>query len=225
VGELAYTFSDIPWRNLDLSSPESGCSALLDVFCIQETDTNAIVAGKVDLNTRQLPVMNAVLSGSYVDSYGNASFVSLSPSLATNLAALLLKRTMNNSMGPLQNLSELVGKQSSSSLATPIDGASTNNYAGYSSDLDSLYAAGISDIFFNNISRFRESPIRALASTGQTRVWNLMLDLIVQTGKFPQVASGLNGFLVEGEARYWVHLAVDRLTGQVIDRQIEVVKE
>jgi hypothetical protein len=30
---------------------------------------------------------------------------------------------------------------------------------------------------------------------------------------------------VEGEQRYWIHVAIDRLTGQIIDNQIEVVKE
>jgi hypothetical protein len=35
----------------------------------------------------------------------------------------------------------------------------------------------------------------------------------------------LAGFLVEGEQRYWVHVAIDRFTGQVIDKQIEVVNE
>jgi len=29
----------------------------------------------------------------------------------------------------------------------------------------------------------------------------------------------------KGEQRYWVHVAIDRFTGQVIDRHIEVVKE
>jgi hypothetical protein len=35
----------------------------------------------------------------------------------------------------------------------------------------------------------------------------------------------LSQFLVEGEKRYWVHVAIDRFTGEVIDRQVEVVKE
>jgi hypothetical protein len=30
---------------------------------------------------------------------------------------------------------------------------------------------------------------------------------------------------VEGEKRYWLHVAIDRFTGQVIDKQIEVVNE
>ena len=31
--------------------------------------------------------------------------------------------------------------------------------------------------------------------------------------------------IVEGEQRYWVHVAIDRFTGQVTDKQIEVVNE
>jgi hypothetical protein len=77
----------------------------------------------------------------------------------------------------------------------------------------------------SQIQRFREAPIRALASAGQTRVWNLMIDVVAQAGRMPQSASGLDKFTVEGERRYWVHVAIDRLTGEVIDKQVEVVKE
>jgi hypothetical protein len=34
-----------------------------------------------------------------------------------------------------------------------------------------------------------------------------------------------NRFFVEGEQHYWVHIAIDRFTGQVLDKQIEVVNE
>jgi len=77
----------------------------------------------------------------------------------------------------------------------------------------------------NNVNRYREATIRALSSCGQTRVWNLMIDVIAQTGRFPSTATGLGNFMVEGEQRYWVHLAIDRYTGQVLDQQVEEVKE
>jgi hypothetical protein len=77
----------------------------------------------------------------------------------------------------------------------------------------------------NQIQRFREAPIRALSAAGQTRVWNLLIDVVAQTGKYPQGATGVDNFTVEGETRYWVHLAIDRLTGQVLDEQIEAVKD
>jgi hypothetical protein len=48
---------------------------------------------------------------------------------------------------------------------------------------------------------------------------------VAQTGRYPQSATTLANFTVEGEQRYWIHLAIDRVTGQVIDKQIELVKE
>ena len=56
-----------------------------------------------------------------------------------------------------------------------------------------------------------------------------MIDLIAQTGRYPQSAvhatTPLAAFLVEGEKRYWIHVSIDRMTGQVIDKQIETVSE
>jgi hypothetical protein len=60
--------------------------------------------------------------------------------------------------------------------------------------------------------------------------------VIAQSGRYPPGATSLqNGFVVEGEQRYWIHqpvpgfgaadVAIDRFTGQVIDKQIEVVNE
>jgi hypothetical protein len=60
----------------------------------------------------------------------------------------------------------------------------------------------------------------------QTRTWNLLIDVIAETGQFPPNATSLtNGFVVQGQQRYWVHVAIDRFTGRVIDKQIEVVNE
>ncbi len=67
--------------------------------------------------------------------------------------------------------------------------------------------------------------MRAFSDACQTRTWNLMIDVIAQSGRYPPNASTLAGFLVEGEQHYWVHVAIDRFTGQVLDKQIEVVNE
>jgi len=68
--------------------------------------------------------------------------------------------------------------------------------------------------------------VRALADVSTTRVWNLMVDVVVQTGKFPPGSTSLtNSFLVEGEKRYWVHLAIDRATCKVVDKAVELVEE
>jgi hypothetical protein len=58
-----------------------------------------------------------------------------------------------------------------------------------------------------------------------------MIDVIAQSGHYPPTvtanpqAADLPKFVVEGEQHYWVHVAIDRFTGQVIDKQIEVVNE
>src|SRR6059058_5903713 len=49
--------------------------------------------------------------------------------------------------------------------------------------------------------------------------------LISQSGRYAPGETDLKSFIVEGEQHYWVHVAIDRLTGQVIDKQIEVVNE
>jgi hypothetical protein len=71
----------------------------------------------------------------------------------------------------------------------------------------------------------REAMARALGEADQTRTWNLMIDVIAQSGRYSPNATSLSQFTVEGEQRYWVHVAIDRFTGQVIDKQIEVVQE
>jgi Tfp pilus assembly protein PilX len=209
VAELGYVFSDTPWKNLDLSTPESGFAPLLDVFCINDTDNTAgLVAGKANLNSAQPPVLRSILNGAYKDEYNGAA-TPLSPTEAQTFASALVAKT---GTAALMNVSGLVGTWMSGS-----------NYDGFSASLSST------DVYTNNISRYREASIRALTASGQTRVWNLMIDVVAQTGRYPQNASGasnpLAAFLVEGEQRYWIHVAIDRLTGQVIDKQIELVKE
>lgn len=71
----------------------------------------------------------------------------------------------------------------------------------------------------------REAAIRALAETVETRTWNLLIDVVAQSGRFPPAASTLDQFQVEGEKRYWLHICLDRYTGEVIEQRIEPVYE
>jgi hypothetical protein len=256
VGELGYVFSGTPWRNIDVSTPESGAAALLDVFCINDTnDPNGLVAGKVDLNTRQAPVLQAILAGAYKNEFAPTTTTiagnGTSPVAAANvIAAGLVSRTTNTTApgGPLANISELVGKYSGSNVNT-VSGIAPNNvdggqtYVGFSgtqtpstaaaipstpSNLSSILAGDTTSsgyYAFANAQRYREATIRALSNNTTTRVWNLMIDVIAQTGRFPSSASSLANFNVEGERRYWVHVAIDRYTGKVLDEQVEEVKE
>jgi hypothetical protein len=223
VGELGYVFSGTPWKNLDFFTPESGDAPLLDLFTLNDT-TSTLVAGKVNLNTRQAPVLAAILEGAYKDEQANYltppgwKLPSLTSTEALDIANTLVTRTMSAAAGkgPLINLGDLVGRY------TGVNNAYLQPYDGFSNDLSSIFGSNTQSA---NIQRVREAPIRALAMAGQTRVWNLLIDVVAQTGRYPSTASGPDKFVVEGEQRYWLHVAIDRFTGQVIDKQIEVVKE
>src|SRR5260370_9588462 len=56
--------------------------------------------------------------------------------------------------------------------------------------------------------------MRAFSEACQTRTWNLLIDVVAQSGRYPPNASTLAGFMVEGEQHYWVHVAIDPFTGQ-----------
>jgi len=264
VGELGYVFRDLPWKNLDFFTPESGDAGLLDLFSINETNTpNSVIAGKVNLNTRQAPVLAAIVSGAYIDDpkLSNATVGSLSSSVASTIAASLTARTFDPMYGHLQNLSELVGKWNAAAAATgtlaysptaptanggvdlPRSGGYMDgklSYIGFSGAASASTGTpeNLTDAYGNanysspslktgltQIQRFREAPIRALANAGQTRVWNLLIDVVAQTGRYPQFTSSPGQFVVEGQQHYWVHVAIDRLTGQILDKQIEQVTE
>ena len=71
----------------------------------------------------------------------------------------------------------------------------------------------------------REAAIRTLAGIGTTRTWNFLLDLVVQSGQMKVGATSETDFITKAERRVWVHLAIDRLTGEVVDQQWETVHE
>jgi chloramphenicol 3-O-phosphotransferase len=52
-----------------------------------------------------------------------------------------------------------------------------------------------------------------------------MIDVIAQSGRFSSGTTNLSRFVVEAEKRYWLHVAIDRLTGKIIDQQLEAVYE
>ena len=243
VTELGYVFSGTPWRNLDFFTPESGSAALLDVFCMNEaSDRDALVAGRVDLNTRQIPVLEALLSGEGNGGAGSAykdetspgttsATTELSSSEITQIATALVNRTSGTAagQGPLENVSDLVGRWNATTTANgsvaPYNIDGSHSYVGFSSDLTSIFSSTDSSLETANIQRFRESAMRALSAGGQARVWNLMIDLVAQTGKYRPGETSLQNFLVDGERRYWLHVAIDRFTGKVIDENLEQVIE
>ena len=77
----------------------------------------------------------------------------------------------------------------------------------------------------SGIKTEQEAAVRALAESSNTRTWNFLVDIISQTGRYPATAASLDNFVVDGARRYWLHVAIDRYTGQVVDKQIEIVNQ
>jgi len=206
VADMGYAFRDEPWKHLDFFTAESADAALLDVFCLNESpaprrpDRNADplpLAGCVNLNGQQPAVFQAILSGVIKAEEANTT---IARDNAGKLADNLVSITQS---APLLNRSELVTRWiSASSIGSCMTGAS-----------DAI------------IKRRREAAVRALCDLGNTRTWNLLIDIIAQSGRYPLAASNLNDFLVQGERRYWLHIAIDRYTGKVVDQSLEAVYE
>lgn len=65
---------------------------------------------------------------------------------------------------------------------------------------------------------------RALADVGTTRTWNVMIDLVAQSGKVPP-GSQLEDFRATSESRWWVFVSIDRFTGKILAHSVERVVE
>jgi hypothetical protein len=64
-----------------------------------------------------------------------------------------------------------------------------------------------------------------LALPVEARPDSVAVARLLRGGKYAPGEANLREFVVEGEQRYWIHVAIDRFTGQVLDKQIEVVNE
>lgn len=201
VAELGYVFRDLPFKSLDFWSSTSADGALLDLFCINENEPS-VSAGQLNPNNAPSPILQAVIAGTLKnENSGIATTTTTAARLADALAARL-------SQTPIKNRADLpsaLGSALAVVTGTALDPDLANKAYG-------------------------EAAARALAPTTQTRTWNLLIDVIAQSGIFSPSASTstptLNSsFVVQGERRYWLHLAIDRFTGKVIDQQLEPVYE
>lgn len=194
VAEMGYASRGMPWKHLDFFTPESADIALLDLFSISEAPAAAVVAGSIDPNTPHEKVLEAVFSGASKAEETGAAIAS-SGSMSPGGLAQSLRQT--TSATPLLNRSELVTR--------------------WVGDVSKIAANSQDSI----IKQRREAPVRALAEVANTRTWNLLIDLVAQTGKFSEP----DNFVVQGEVRYWIHVALDRYTGRIVDQYIEPVLE
>jgi hypothetical protein len=208
VGEMGYALRAQPFKTLSFSSLRSPDAGLLDLFSANDySNSSGTRAAVVNLNSSQAPALAGVLaSTARQDNTPRGSGAAPQPT------PVPLASPAANSVAASLLLAGVCASPSPSPLAN---------------------RAGLADLIFRETGlgtsvpkTERESIARALSETAQTRTWNLMLDVIAQSGRYPPNATSLrNGFVVQGEQRYWVHVAIDRFTGKVLDKQIEVVNE
>jgi hypothetical protein len=215
VAELGYAFRDLPWKTLDFFTDKSADAGLLDIFCIhdgtQVLDANnnivgmappTTVAGKVNPNSTQVADLQTIFAGAIIDDV-SSSTVNKTGAGAIDAPTLASQVVSGMSTTPMQNKSELITR---AGLPTTILPTAANDN--------------------QSVKARREVVARAASSVSQSRVWNVLIDVVAQSGHYKPNATNLQSdFVVEGEQHYWVHVAIDRFTGQVLDKQVEVVNE
>ncbi len=187
VGEMGYAFRDQPFRTLSFSwaptspNPDAG---LLDLFSVNDySDSSGTRGGVVSLNSRQAPALAGVLTSAIrrentPRSGGSAPSPSPSPLASPAANSVATSLTLSSLSAPVVNRAGLA------------------NLIAVETGLGPTVP-----------KTQRESIARSLGEVDQTRTWNLFIDVIAQSGRYP------------------VHVAIDRFTGRVIDKQIEVVNE
>lgn len=197
VGELGYAYRNAA-TTLDFHSVGSPDAPLLDLFTY---NTAAVRAGVVNLNSQNAAVLAALIQGAISDETTTAFVGKTDPAsnkskTAYNAATAIITDLTNGTAA-----SPAIGRQDVSRLV------------------------GATGTAIGSTEEAKETVARALAEVSQTRTWGLMIDVIAQSGRYPRSAANLGQFVVEGEKRYWLHVAIDRFTGQVTDQQLEAVYE
>jgi hypothetical protein len=189
-------------------------ATLLDFFTYNPVDHSYPRSGIVNLNTKNPPVLAAILKSA-------------------------LKRDVDAAPtpNPLPTVSQSDAMTAAQAIVT--ETAVNNRPALTRADiarLSSVAASAISTTGANSspeeIDKCKETVARALSEQAQARTWNLFIDLIAQTGRYAPGTTSVtdtNKFTVEGEKRYWLHIALGRdLVGGIVDvlgTQIEEVLE
>ncbi len=205
VGEFGYGYnpaSTTPSKTLDFASPTSRERALLDFFTY---NTASQRAGIVNLNTRNGPVLASIIRGALLHDLGSENPPSVLASRDDALAAgqAIVQETTSTGLGhgPALTRGDVARLAAAAAAAVPNLAAS---------------------------DEAKQTIARALAEAGQARTWNLMIDVIAQTGNYAPGTPNLTDpakFIVQGEKRYWLHIALDRDNGTVLGTQLEEVVE
>jgi len=202
VAELGYAFRDLPWKSLDFFTDASADAGILDVF--STNDEPSVVAGHISLNTRQTAVLQSVLAGAIFNELDSTDTITKTGITATAAPVIAANIVTATATAPLLNRSELITRSGLPLSMLPLPTGGTHD---------------------QTVKVRREAVARALSTVSQTRTWNLIIDVIAQSGRYPPTATDLAQFVVEGEKRYWLHVAIDRFTGEVVDQELETVDE
>jgi len=201
VGELGYVFREIPWRTIDFvsGSPSANPSSPSSDYAL-------------------LDVFSAYPTP---PSGVRAGVINLNTRQSCVLASML-------SGSPLdEGISGSITSQQATEIAQQmVSMTSTNAWTNRSQLVDLAFT----NTTLGTEKQNKESIVRALGEVGQTRTWNILIDVVAQAGHFSPSAMAAGSsptgsqFIVGGENRVWVSTAIDRFTGQVIDRKVEQVK-
>jgi hypothetical protein len=212
TAELGYGLkTEEAFTPLDLHTSGTNESALLDFFTFNPVDHPFPRLGIVNLNTKNPPVLAAILNKALKRDVDVAPtpnpLPTVPPSEAMAAAQAIVTETWTNNRPALnrQDIARLTSV-AASAIVNP----------GYTGEEQ---------------QKLPETIARALSEVSQARTWNLLIDVIAQTGKYkpnsPDLTAG--NFVVEGEKRYWLHIALGRdlVSGQVdvLGAQLEEVVE
>jgi hypothetical protein len=199
VGEFSYgidtSIAGVPTAKFwdSSTSPPFQFAPVLDFFSYNPVSSAYPRAGIVNLYTKNAPVIAAMLKATLKNETLTSPPATgvVSQTEAMNAAIAIVIATQ----------SVLAGTASPAVQQTDL----TRAIAGRLANVGSTAAGWSSD-------EQKEAIARGLAEMGQTRTWNLLIDVIAQTGKYKPNASDLTGsnFVVEGEKRYWLHIALGR---------------
>jgi hypothetical protein len=221
VGDFGYglrpEYAASRFKRLDFQTANPNAN-LFDFFTYNPVDHDYPRVGIVNLNTRNKEVIASILQSALKKDIDQPPplpnpFPTVSPSEAMNAAQLIVNGPTGTSAQPALNRGD-IGRLTAA-------GASVISTVGF--------AAG------EETEKVPEAIARALCEMTQTRTWNLFIDVIAQTGKYKPGAPNLTAsdFIVEGEKRYWLHIALGRdlisvngtPTVDVLGTQLEEVTE
>jgi hypothetical protein len=172
------------------------------------------------------PVLDFFSYNPVSSAYPRAGIVNLytknAPVLAATLARTLMTDAAAGSNPPAPVVSQADAMNAANAIVTETQRVLAGNPT-YGSvqqtDLTRAISGRLANAAFNAVPALatsdetKETVARALAEMGQTRTWNLFIDVIAQTGKYAPGTTSItqaNKFIVEGEKRYWLHIALGR---------------